>query len=134
MKSIILGAACACVALSAQAQQKSPPPSPFILKEVTSNFPKADRLEARVETATLEPGKIGGWHTHPTPVVVYVMEGTLTVEIKGKDPIVTKAGEAYLEPINTVMRAINKGQSPLKFVAFQVSPPEVPDSQPAPEN
>jgi quercetin dioxygenase-like cupin family protein len=134
MKSIVLGIACACAAVSAQAQQKSPPPSPFVLKEVTSNFPKAERLEARVEAATLEPGKIGGWHTHPTPVVVYVIEGTLTVEIKGKDPIVTKAGEAYLEPINTVMRATNKGQTPLKFVAFQVSPPEVPDSQPAPEN
>jgi quercetin dioxygenase-like cupin family protein len=134
MKSIVIGAACACVALSAQAQQQSSPASPFVLKEVTNNFPKADRLEARVETATLEPGKIGGWHTHPTPVVVYVIEGTLTVEIKGKDPIVTRAGEAYLEPINTVMRATNKGQTPLKFVAFQVSPPEVPDSQPAPEN
>ncbi|GEO15862.1 cupin domain-containing protein [Microvirga aerophila] len=133
MKSIVLGAACACVALSAQAQQQASP-SPFILKEVTTNFPKADRLEAPVETATLEPGKIGGWHTHPTPVVVYVIEGTSTVEIKGKDPIVTKAGEAYLEPINTVMRATNTDQTPLKFVAFQVSPPEVPDSQPAPEN
>ena len=31
------------------------------------------------------------------------------VEIRGKDPIVTKAGEAYLEPVNTVMRATNKG-------------------------
>src|SRR3712207_5129327 len=93
MKSIVLGIACACVAVSAEAQQQSPPSSPFILKEVTTNFPKADRLEARVETATLEPGKIGGWHTHPTPVVVYVIEGTLTVEIKGKDPIITKAGE-----------------------------------------
>ena len=128
MKSIVLGIACACVALSAQAQQ-SPPPSPFILKEVTTNFPKADRLEARVEVATLEPGKIGGWNTHPTPVIVYVMEGTLTVEIRGKDLIVTKAGEAYLEPINTVMRATNKGQTPLKFVAVQVSPPEIPDSE-----
>jgi quercetin dioxygenase-like cupin family protein len=109
-------------------------PLPFILKEITTNFPKADRLEAQVEVATLEPRKIGGWHTHPTPVIVYVIEGTLTVEIRGKDLIVTKAGEAYLEPINTVMRATNKGQTPLKFVAFQVSPPEIPDSEPASEN
>jgi quercetin dioxygenase-like cupin family protein len=65
---------------------------------------------------------------------MYVIEGTLTVGIKGGDPIITNAGEAYLEPINAVMRATNKGQTPLKFVAFQVSPPEVPDPRPAPQN
>jgi hypothetical protein len=43
-------------------------------------------------------------------------------------------GEAYLEPINTVMRATNKGQTPLKFVAVQVSPPEMPDAVAASEN
>jgi quercetin dioxygenase-like cupin family protein len=131
MKNIAFVFACACVVVPAQAQQHHSPLSPFVLKEITTAFPKADRLEARVEPATLEPGFVGGWHTHPTPVVVYVVEGTLTVEIRGKDPIVTKAGEAYLEPVNTVMRATNKGQAPLKFVAFQISPPEVPDSVPA---
>ena len=48
--------------------------------------------------------------------------------------LMTKAGEAYLEPINTVMRATNKGQTPLKFVAVQVSPPEMPDAVAASEN
>jgi hypothetical protein len=32
------------------------------------------------------------------------------------------------------MRATNKGQTPLKFVAVQVSPPEMPDAVAASEN
>jgi quercetin dioxygenase-like cupin family protein len=60
-----------------------------------------------------------------------VVEGTFTVEVKDKGSIETKAGEAAIEPINTVVRATNKGQTPVKIIVFQVSPPEVPFSHPA---
>jgi quercetin dioxygenase-like cupin family protein len=137
MKTIFPAFACICLALSAQAQQQGspavthPPPLNYVLKEVTGNFPKADQLEARVRTPTIQPGAVGEWHTHATPVIVYVLEGTLSIEVKDKGTVHHKAGEAAMEPINTIIRAANQGQAPVKLVIFQVSPLDVPFSQPA---
>ena len=133
MRSIVLVFACACLALPAQAQQQGQPaPSPYILKESMPDFPKGDRLEARVRPITIQPG-MGDWHTHPTPIVIYVVEGAFTVEIKDKGVTQFKAGEAVLEPPNTVLRAGNPGQSPTRVVVFQVASPEASFSQPAPQ-
>ena len=86
----------------------------------------------RVRTSTIQPGATGQWHTHPTPPIVYVVEGTLSVDRRDGETVHTQAGQAVIEPINTVIRATNKGTTPVKVVIFQVSPPEVPESQPAP--
>jgi quercetin dioxygenase-like cupin family protein len=136
MKSIVPVFACACLVSPVQAQQQSPPASPpqFVLREVTGNLPKADQLEVRVRNSTIQPGSIGEWHTHAMPPVVYVLEGTLSVEVRDKETIHHKAGEATIEPINTVIRATNQGQTPVKLVIFQVSPPDVPFSHPAPKH
>ena len=131
MKSLVLVSACVCLALPAQAQQQPQQPSPVVLKQIAPSSPTGDKLEVRVASNTLQPGFVGQWHTHPTPPVVYVVEGTLTVEVREKDPIETKAGSATIEPINTVIRATNKGQTPTRIVIFQMSPPELPDAQPA---
>jgi quercetin dioxygenase-like cupin family protein len=134
MKSIILVCAFACITSAAQAQQPAPQASGpnFILKQVTSTLPTKEQLEVRVRTSTIQPGAVGQWHTHPTPPIVYVMEGTLSVERRDGETVHTQAGQAVIEPINTVIRATNKGPSPVKLVIFQVSPPEIPESQPAP--
>jgi quercetin dioxygenase-like cupin family protein len=134
MKSIILVCAFACIASAAQAQQPAPQtPGPnFVLKQITPTLPTKEQLEVRVRTSTIQPGAVGQWHTHPTPPIVYVAEGTLSVERKDGETVHTQAGQAVIEPINTIIRATNKGQTPVKLVIFQVSPPELPESQPAP--
>ncbi len=134
MKSIVLVCALACVASAAQAQQPAPQnPGPnFVLKQIAPTLPTKEQLEVRVRTSTIQPGAVGQWHTHPTPPIVYVVEGTLSVERKDGETVHTQAGQAVIEPINTVIRATNKGQTPAKLVIFQVSPPEVSESHPAP--
>ncbi len=132
MKSVVLAFAGMCLILPAQAQQQAQPaPSPYILKETMPDFPKGDRLEARVRPITIQPG-MGDWHTHPTPIVIYVVEGVFAVEIKDKGITHVKAGEAVLEQPNVVLRGGNPGQSPTRIVVFQVAPPEASFSQPAP--
>lgn len=132
MRSVVLASLCLCLALPAHAQQHSPPaPSPYILKEALPDFPKGDRLEARVRPITLQPG-FGDWHTHPTPIVIYVTEGVFAVEIKDKGVTHVKTGEAVLEHPNVVLRGGNPGQTPTKIIVFQVASPEAPFSQPAP--
>jgi quercetin dioxygenase-like cupin family protein len=124
MKCVVLAFACSCLILPASAQQ--------VVKELLPMPPKGDKLEARLVTATIQPGAVGKWHTYPNHPVVYVAEGTLTVEFRGGEPKVYNAGEGFVEPINTVLRGTNKGQTPVKLVIFQLSPPEVPDAMDAP--
>jgi quercetin dioxygenase-like cupin family protein len=134
MKSIVLVCAFVCIASAAQAQQpalQSPGPN-FVLKQIAPTLPTKEQLEVRVRTSTIQPGAVGQWHTHPTPPIVYVVEGTLSVERKDGETVHTQAGQAAIEPINTIIRATNKGQTPVKLVIFQVSPPDLPESHPAP--
>src|SRR3712207_8053280 len=128
MKSIVLACALACVASAAQAQQPAPQPSGpnFILKQVTPTLPTKEQLEVRVRASTIQPGAVGVWHTHPSPPIVYVLEGTLSVERRDTGEVVhTQVGRVAVEPINTVIRATNKGQTPVRLVIFQVAPPEM---------
>jgi quercetin dioxygenase-like cupin family protein len=124
MKCVVLAFACSCLILPASAQQ--------VVKELLPTPPKGDKLEARLATATIQPGAVGKWHTYPNHPVVYVAEGTLTVEFRGGEPKVYNAGQGFVEPINTVLRGTNRGQTPVKLVIFQLSPPEVPDAMDAP--
>ncbi|KAA2244028.1 cupin domain-containing protein [Salinarimonas soli] len=116
---LLLGA----LAVPAHAQQGTARPDLPVLKEVTTEFPKDREIEARVLTATVQPGTTSPWHTHSAPVVVYVLEGTFTLELKDREAVHRKAGEALLEPVNVAMRAANHGAVPAKVVIFQASPP-----------
>ena len=82
----------------------------------------AGNQEVRVVRATIDPKTAAGWHTHPTPVYVYVVEGELTMEVEGKDKKKYRAGEATAEPLNARMRVLNEGDTPAELVVFQISP------------
>jgi Uncharacterized conserved protein, contains double-stranded beta-helix domain len=73
------------------------------------------RWKARIDTkgesvlnvnrVTFQPGGYTGWHSHPGPVLVMVMSGTVT-EYDGDDPSCTPhvypAGTTFVEPGNNV--------------------------------
>jgi quercetin dioxygenase-like cupin family protein len=124
IRFLSLAVACTCLVFPASAQQ--------VVKELLPSPPKGDRLEARLATATIQPGGVSKWHSYPNHSVVYVVEGTFTLEFRDGEPKVYRAGEGFVEPINTVLRGANKGERPVKLVIFQVSPPEAPSSVDAP--
>ncbi|KAA2244275.1 cupin domain-containing protein [Salinarimonas soli] len=97
-----------------------------LVKELLAMPPRGDRIEARLSTATIEPGAVGRWHTYPNHPVVYVAEGTVTVEFRDGPPKTFRAGEGFVEPVDTVLRGANKGSVPVRLVIFQLSPPEAP--------
>jgi quercetin dioxygenase-like cupin family protein len=53
-----------------------------------------------VRSFTYDPGSFTGWHTHPGPVFIQVIKGTVTF-YEGDDPnctpVVVDSGEAYLD-------------------------------------
>ena len=74
-----------------------------------------------VKRFSFPAGYVGKKHTHTGPVFVYVISGSLTVEVGGKKQSV-KAGDLYVEPIEETMQAMNTSSSePAEIVVFQVS-------------
>lgn len=66
----------------------------------------------------ITPGGQVGRHMHPVPVLVYILEGELTVETEGQPPRTYKAGQAALEVVNTWHNGLNRASVPLKFLAI----------------
>ena len=98
----------------------------LLLQEVVQGMPKGEKQEVRVLTATIQPGSKTPFHTHQFPVTVYVLEGTFTLELDGRPPMIVKPGEAAVEPPNVKMTGFNRGAEPVKVVIFYVSDPNTP--------
>ncbi|TIQ35075.1 MAG: cupin domain-containing protein, partial [Mesorhizobium sp.] len=67
-------------------------------REATAAMPKTSDQEIRVLLATLEPGDCTPCHSHRFPVTVYMLEGTFTLELDGREAVTVKAGEIFVEP------------------------------------
>jgi quercetin dioxygenase-like cupin family protein len=124
-----LGCALAGVAFSATAlaQDHGLARPNLVLEQVVESLPRDVRQSVRVLTATFKPGDRTVAHTHRFPVTVYVIEGAFTLELKGRPPIIVKAGEAIVEPPNVKMTGYNRSASQLtKVVIVYVSTPDTP--------
>jgi uncharacterized cupin superfamily protein len=69
----------------------------------------------------IPPGVSEIKHTHPGPLSVYVLEGTLTLEHEGRPTATYKPGEAVLIEAGKIHRGINSGDVPVKIVASLIS-------------
>ena len=87
----------------------TPSGQPVEFPQVRNQF-----MAVHVEIA---PGGQVGRHMHPVPVMVYILEGELTVEADGQQPRIYKAGQAALEVVNTWHNGLNRGSGLLRFVA-----------------
>jgi len=99
----------------------------LILREIVQGMPKGDKQEVRVLTASFKPGDKTVFHTHRSPVTVYVLEGAFTLEMEGHQPVTVKAGQAMMEPPHVKMTGYNRSATePLRVVIFYVSEPDTP--------
>ena len=77
--------------------------------------------------ADIPAGGATGRHTHPTPRFVYVLEGSVILEMDGKPPQTFRAGEAFAELPGMVHNFRNASASePAKALGFQVAPKGAP--------
>ena len=130
MKSLLLFAHC-LVALSVGlpltglAQSTARPD--LVFNEVVTGMPRGENQAVRVLTASFKPGDKTVFHTHRSPVTVYILEGAFTLELEGRAPVVVKAGQAFVEPPNVKMTGYNRSTTePLRLVIFYVSDPDTP--------
>lgn len=98
-----------------------------VLKERTAEIPKGAEHEARMFVAEIAPGGTGQLHTHPAPVLIYVLEGTLAFEPDGQEPREYRSGQAYMESANQRHRVRNSSNSErLRLLVVQVADPSQP--------
>jgi quercetin dioxygenase-like cupin family protein len=98
--------------------------STLILKTTTTtgNYPvkylDTQNPEITVAKVEIEPGAETGWHSHPVPLYAYVLEGNLTVEVKGGNTFHFAAGDAIVELVNISHNGKNIGTAPVVLIVF----------------
>jgi quercetin dioxygenase-like cupin family protein len=86
-----------------------------------------------VNTLEFAPGAREIRHTHPGPLIGYVLEGTLDLEHEGRPTTSYKAGEAFYVDAGKVHSGINSSDKPVKFLATLVVEKGKPATSSAPE-
>jgi quercetin dioxygenase-like cupin family protein len=61
-----------------------------------------DKLSVSVVEVNYAPGESSMPHSHPCPVIGYVLEGTLRTQVKGEPEVIYKTGESFYEAPNGV--------------------------------
>ena len=88
-----------------------------VLKTMLEDMPNT---EAVVVLFDVEPGWATDHHFHPGHLFVYMLEGTLRLEVDGQEPVEYHAGEAFYELPNVGMVGTNaSAMERAKFVVFQ---------------
>ena len=83
--------------------------------------PQTDKPEIDSVIIEIAPGGETGLHMHPVPAYVYVVEGTVTVEMDHGSPREYAAGSGFVESVNSWHNGKNLGQAPVKVLVVFVS-------------
>ena len=94
-----------------------------------------DQLKATLVEVNYGPGESSEPHSHPCPVLGYVVAGALRTQVRGENEAVYTAGESFYEPAHGVhVVSANASQTePAKLIAYFVCDHDAPLSVAAPE-
>jgi quercetin dioxygenase-like cupin family protein len=85
-------------------------------------LPRLDggHLEVSIVEVTYGPGGSSSPHSHPCPVVGYVIEGVLRTQVKGGPEAIYQPGESFYEQPNGVhvVSANASDEQPVRFLAY----------------
>jgi quercetin dioxygenase-like cupin family protein len=106
----------------------------LILKTTTTtgNYP-VKYLNTQVPEITamkveIKPGAETGWHSHAVPLYAYILEGNLTVEVKGGNTYQFAAGDAIAEVVNIPHNGKNLGTTPVTLIVFYTGETGTPNT------
>ncbi|MEQ1902486.1 MAG: cupin domain-containing protein [Devosia sp.] len=109
--------------LNAQSQQHGPiglKLTPILETQTTFTgqpirFPQGENQLVAV-LAEVAPGGQVGRHMHPVPLFVYMLDGTLTIEMEGHGTHAFQAGQGFAEVMHTWHNGRNLGDKPARFL------------------
>lgn len=93
-----------------------------------------DHLQITAVEVKYAPGELSPQHSHPCPVVGYVVEGAYRMQVKGETEKIFRAGESFYEAPNGIhlISANASSTEPVKFIAYFVCDHDTPLTVPAP--
>src|SRR3954469_16920685 len=106
---------------SSIALAEEPIKSSMVLETSTSwtgqkiEYPQTDKPTITSRLLELQPGADTGWHMHPSPPYVYVLEGTVLVEDDKGNKNALHAGQAAVE-VQNYHHGMNPGSTPAKLL------------------
>ena len=133
--SLALAISCAAVAgnhvvtarAAAHAAQEKPDRSRVA---ISRDLPRMNggNLTVTIVEVTYGPGESSMPHSHPCPVIGYVLEGTLRTQVKGEPEAIYKPGETFYEAPNGIhqVSANASDKVPAKFLAYFVCDHQTP--------
>ncbi len=89
-------------------------------------YPRDGTPEISALLFEMAPGEETGWHSHPVPLVGYIISGELTVYQITGDKRVVSAGQNSLESVGVVHRGVNEGSVPCKMIVYVLGLKDVP--------
>ena len=78
--------------------------------------------ELSMITVDYSPGESSPAHTHHAQALLYVLEGSIVMQVKGKAPVTLTAGQTFYEgpdDVHLVSRNASKS-APAKYLVFMV--------------
>jgi quercetin dioxygenase-like cupin family protein len=119
------------IVLRAAAQEK---PAQRSRVAIAQALPAMDgsHLEATVVEVEYEPGGMSATHRHPCPVIGYVLEGSVRMQVKGQPERTYSAGETFFETPADVHAVSANGSrdKTARFLAYFVCDHKTPLSIP----
>ncbi len=102
----------------------------FSVKRITGDWDveitSKPALDIAVQSIVFQPGGQSGWHSHPGPVFIQVVSGTMTFYESGDPtcaPIVRTAGQGYLDEGAHAHIARNETAAPAQNIVTYFAPP-----------
>lgn len=80
-------------------------------------YPTTGPAKVTVSIVTVEPNADTLLHTHPAPLVAYILEGELTVDYGAKGKKTFRQGEAMVEAMAVPHRGMNLGTRTVRLLA-----------------
>ncbi len=95
----------------------------------------AGRPDKEITMVTVEyaPGAVDPVHRHHAQAMVYVLEGSVVMQVKGKEPVTLMPGQTFYEApgdVHAVARNASR-TAPARFVVFFVKDKDAPLLVPA---
>ena len=113
------------------APARGPVPYVHALEPMDGSHLKVTLVEVRYG-----PGESSKPHSHPCPVIGYVIEGALRTQVRGETEAVYTAGQSFYEAANGahVVSANASADKPVRFLASFTCDREGPLMQPLPDS
>jgi quercetin dioxygenase-like cupin family protein len=120
--AVVLGSLCWTLLGESPAAAADPPPEARVRTVFSQALPQMDAAHLQVTTVevTYPPGGSSTPHSHPCPVIGYVLKGAVRIQVKGGTESIYRVGDSFYEAPNGihVVSANASKKEPATFLAY----------------